>query len=90
MARPPLNGAPNETVSCPFPTTTVGFAGAVGTVLGIVAFDAGDDPLGPFTFVAVTVHVYDFPFDRPSTTICESTSKAAPATPPFDDVHTAS
>ena len=57
MARPPLNGATTETVTCPSPETTVGFAGAAGTVLGTTTADAGDAPLVPFAFVAVTVHV---------------------------------
>jgi len=87
---PPLKGATNETVSWPFPTPAVGWPGAVGTVLGIATADAGDDAPGPFAFVAVTVHVYDLPFDSDPTTIGEAAPEFVPVTPPFDETHVAS
>ncbi len=40
-------------------------------------------------FVAVTVHVYDFPFDNPLTTIGDAGPEAARAVPPSDDTHAA-
>jgi hypothetical protein len=87
IALPPLFGAVNVTVICAFPDTTVGCAGAEGIVLGITAIDAGDAGLVPFAFVAVTVHVYDFPFVKPLTTIGEAAPFIDPAVPPFDDAH---
>jgi len=89
IALPPLNGAANITVTCPLPAPTVGCAGADGTVLGITGTDAGDGALGPFAFVAVTVHEYDFPFVNDATTMGEPAPDADPAAPPFDDTHTA-
>ncbi len=89
IALPPLAGAENATVICAFPAATVGAAGALGTVLGTAAADAGDATPEPFAFVAVTVHVYDFPFVRPATTIGDAAPDPAPATPPFDDTHAA-
>jgi hypothetical protein len=70
------------------PALTVGCAGALGTVLGVTAADAGDAGPVPFTFVALTVHVYDFPFVSPPTTVGDAVSAAEPGVPPFDDVHT--
>ena len=86
---PPFAGAEKPTVICAFPGATVGCAGALGTVLGTAAADAADGTLVPFAFVAVTVHVYDFPFVSPVTTIGEAAPDAEPATPPFDDTHAA-
>ena len=86
IALPPSNGATNDTVSCPLPTSALGVAGALGTVLGIAAGDGGDAGLVPFAFVAVTVHVYDFPFVRAPTVIGEPAPFADPEVPPFDDV----
>ena len=90
MGLPPLNGATNDTVNSPLPTPAVGCPGAFGTVLGITGADAGDGGLVPFAFVAVTVHEYDFPFDRDPTEIGEVTAEFEPATPPFDELHEAS
>jgi hypothetical protein len=59
----------------------------LGTVLGTTAADAGDNAPVPFAFVAVTVHVYDFPFVSPLTTVGDAMSAAEPGTPPFDDAH---
>jgi hypothetical protein len=87
IALPPSTGAANVTVICAFAATTVGAAGALGTVLGIATADATDEGPGPFAFVAVTVQVYDFPFDKPPTTIGEAAPLAEPAAPPFDDGH---
>jgi hypothetical protein len=89
IALPPLKGATNETVNSPLPTTTVGAAGAAGTVLGVAARDDGDAGLVPFAFVAVTVHVYDLPLVRPPTVIGEAAPFADPAVPPFDDAQLA-
>ena len=87
---PPSNGATNDTVNCPLPTPAVGGPGAFGTVLGTTVADAGDAAPGPFAFVAVTVHVYVFPFDSDPTRIGELTAEFEPGTPPFDDTHVAS
>ena len=85
IALPPFPGATNDTVTCAFPATTVGAAGALGTVLGTTANEAGDNAPAPFAFAAATVHVYDFPFVRPPTTVGEAGSVTEPVTPPFDD-----
>jgi hypothetical protein len=58
-------------------------------VLGTAATEAGEARPVPFAFVAVTVHVYDLPFDKPLTTTGEAASAADPAVPPFDEVHDA-
>jgi hypothetical protein len=89
IARPPSNGATNTTVTWPLPAPTVGAAGAVGTVLGMTAAEAADAAPGPFAFVAVTVQVYDFPFDKLPTTIGEAAPFTDPAVPPFDEEHVA-
>ncbi|MDQ1477075.1 MAG: hypothetical protein QOE62_2304 [Actinomycetota bacterium] len=87
IGRPPLNGALNDTVTCPFPASTPGLAGAEGTALGTTAADAGDAGPGPFVFFAETWHVYDFPFERPTTVIGDPAPATDPGTPPFDDTH---
>ena len=87
IALPPSNGAPNETVTCAFPATTVGAVGALGTVFGTTLTDAVDIAPVPFAFVALTVQVYDFPFVRPETRIGELAPVFDPAAPPFDDAH---
>jgi len=84
---PPSLGAVNATEICALPAPTEGCGGAAGTVLGIAIADAGDAAPAPFTFVAVTVHVYDFPFVSPPTTIGDAAPDAKPVVPPFDDVH---
>ncbi len=84
IALPPSAGATNDTVTCAFPASTVGAAGAPGTVLGIATTDAGDATPVPSAFVALTVHVYDFPFDNPPTTMGEVAPVAEPVAPPFD------
>ena len=84
---PPSNGATNDTVTCAFPGESVGAAGALGTVLGTATADAGDNAPVPFAFVAVTVHVYDFPFVRPLTTVGDAVSEVDAEAPPFDDAH---
>ena len=86
---PPSNGATNETVTCAFPATTVGAAGGSGTRFGTAATEAGDAAPGPFAFVAVTVHVYDFPIVRLPTTIGDAAPEAEPGAPEFDDTHDA-
>jgi hypothetical protein len=87
IAAPPSNGATNDTVTCALPATTVGCTGGSGTPFGTTAADASDAGLVPFTFVADTVHVYDFPFVRPPTTVGDARSDTEPDTPPFDDTH---
>ncbi len=87
IALPPSNGATNDTVTCAFPATTAGCTGASGTALGTATADADDVAPVPIAFVAVTVHVYDFPFVRPPTTVGEAVSVAEPGLPPFDDAH---
>jgi hypothetical protein len=47
--------------------------------------DADEAAPGPFPFVAVTVHVYDFPFDSPVTTSGDAVSLADPEVPPSAD-----
>ena len=64
---------------------TPGWAGADGTVLGMTAADAGDIGLVPLAFVALTVHVYDFPFDNPPTAIGEAAPLRRTGVPPFDE-----
>jgi hypothetical protein len=85
IALPPSNGARNETVTFARPAMTVGGAGASGTRFGIAVVDGTDGSLVPFTFVAVTVHVYDFPLVRPPTRSGEFAPDAEPVAPPFDD-----
>ena len=87
IALPPFPGATNDTVICAFAATTVGCAGALGTVAGTTAADAGDSAPAPFTFVAATVQVYDFPFVSPPTTVGDAASVTEPVRPPFDDTH---
>jgi hypothetical protein len=89
IALPPSFVAVNVTVICASPGVTAGCAGADGTVLGMTTADAGDAAPVPFAFVAATVQVYDFPFDRPPTTIGEPAPAAKPDVPPFDDAHDA-
>jgi hypothetical protein len=84
---PPSNGALNDTPTCAFPGVTVGCAGASGTRFGTTTTDATDAGPEPLAFVADTVHVYDFPFDKPPTTTGEPAPDAEPATPPLDDTH---
>jgi hypothetical protein len=85
IALPPSFGALKATVICWSPGSTVGCAGADGTVLGMTIADAGEAGPAPFAFVAVTVHVYDFPFVKPPTTIGDDGPDASPGAPPFDD-----
>jgi hypothetical protein len=85
MALPPSGGAVKLTAIWALAAATAGCAGADGTVLGITAADAGEAAPAPFAFVAVTVHVYDFPFASAPTTIGEPAPDADPAVPPFDD-----
>jgi hypothetical protein len=79
----------NVTEICALPGVTPGGAGADGTVLGMTTADAGDVGLVPLAFVALTVQVYDFPFDNPPTAIGEAAPFAEPGMPPFDDVQLA-
>ena len=85
IALPPSAGATNDTVTCAFPATTVGAAGASGTALGTTTAEADDATPVPLAFVAATVQVYDFPFVRPATTVGDATSVTEPGAPPFDE-----
>jgi len=87
IALPPSAGGTNDTVTCAFPATTVGGAGASGTALGTTTADAADAAPVPFAFVAATVHVYDFPFVREPTTVGDARPATEPKAPPFDDTH---
>ena len=89
IALPPSKGATKATVICAFPAATVGAAGALGTVLGMTADDAGEAAPGPFAFVAVTLHVYDKPFDKPPTTIGEPAPVIEPDVPVPEGTHAA-
>jgi hypothetical protein len=51
--------------------------------------EAGDDAPAPFALAAFTVHVYDFPLDKPLTTIGDPAPDAEPETPEFDETHAA-
>ena len=84
IALPPSAGATNDTATCALAATTVGCAGALGTVLGIATADAGDATPVPSAFVALTVQVYDRPFDNAPTTMGEVAPVAEPVAPPFD------
>src|SRR5262249_23290560 len=55
------------TTTCAFPGVPVTAEGASGTVRGVTAAEAPEGALGPATFVASTVNVYDVPFVRPLT-----------------------
>jgi len=88
IARPPSNGAPNDTFTFPLPATTLGLDGADGTEEGTTAGDAGDTGPGPLTLLAETRHLYDLPFARPPTPMGEPEPLAVPGAPPFDDTHT--
>jgi len=79
----------NVTVILALPGATDGCAGAAGTVLGIATADAADAGPSPFAFVALTVHVYDFPFVRPVTASGDAAPDPEPAVPPFDDTQLA-
>jgi hypothetical protein len=59
-------------------------------VLGTAGPEAGDGALVPCEFVAVTVHVYVEPFDRPPTVIGEPAAEFAPGAPSSDEAHAAS
>jgi len=58
MDEPPVPGAVQETIDCPFAYEVADTpAGANGTVEGIAAADAADAAEGPLGFEAVTVNV---------------------------------
>jgi hypothetical protein len=85
MVLPPSKGGANDTLACALPDAATGCAGAAGTVLGTTLADAGDGGPSPFPFVAVTVHVYDRPFVKESTSNGEAAPDAKPPAPPFAD-----
>ena len=84
---PSFAGAENATLAPPGAAVATRPLGVPGVVAGTKPFDAADGTLGPTAFVAVAVHVYDFPFVNPATTIGLAGPVAEPAAPPFDDVH---
>lgn len=57
IALPPSDGAVHETGEDWMPTDAVTPEGGSGTVDGVTALDAADDPLVPIPLVAVTVNV---------------------------------
>jgi hypothetical protein len=67
MALPPVAGAVNEIVACPFPGVADTAVGASGTVAGVTEFDGDEDALVPIALVAVTVKVYEVPLVNPVT-----------------------
>jgi hypothetical protein len=87
IALPLSPGAANVTTSTWFARLTVGWAGTSGTAAGTTAFDAGDVPPLPTSFVAVTVHVYVLPLVRLLTVIGDAGPVLLPGTPPSLDVH---
>ncbi len=89
IAEPPSKGGENDTAMLVPDGASVGCAGALGDVFGTAEADATDGALSPSTFVATTVHVYVFPFDRLDTVIGDDTPNALPVTPPSDDEHCA-
>lgn len=65
---PPLvDGGDHETVALALPAAAVTPLGALGAVAGVTAAEGVDDGPVPTAFVAVTVNVYDVPFDSPVT-----------------------
>lgn len=60
------------------------------TAVGVTIADALDGGLtSEAEFIAVTVHVYDFPLVRLDTTIGLAALRVAPIAPPSPDVHLA-
>jgi hypothetical protein len=55
IAAPLLAGATHDTVTRATPATTVGTAGALGTVLGTTAAETDEYKLVPTLFVAATL-----------------------------------
>jgi len=66
IASPPVSGATQDTVAEPSPTTTVGAAGAAGTVDGEIATVVAAAPV-PAELIARTENVTLTPFRRPVT-----------------------
>jgi membrane associated rhomboid family serine protease len=67
---PPFDtGGVNVTVACPFPAVTEPIVGASGTVAGVIGALIVEEELVPTILVAVTVNVYEEPFERPVTVI---------------------
>lgn len=59
---PSLNGGENEIVACSFPHVARALRGGVGTVTGIILFEAVLAVPVPAAFTATTVNVYVTPF----------------------------
>jgi len=84
---PFFDGGLNGTIAVAPERLTVPIVGASGTVAGWTKFDAADGALVPFAFVAVTRHVYVYPFVSPDTTIGLDEPLAEPDAPPLTEVH---
>jgi hypothetical protein len=66
IAEPPLEtGGVNVIVASPLPRVAVPIVGASGTVAGVTEFVVAEAVLVPIAFVAVTVKLYEVPFERP-------------------------
>ena len=88
IAVPPFfDGTENGTEAVATEMLTVPIVGAVGTVAGWNVFDAADGGLVPCAFVAVTRHVYVYPFVSPVTTIGLDEPLVDRDTPPLVEVH---
>jgi hypothetical protein len=86
IVRPLSGGAANVTVMDALPATTVGCAGASGTLCGSVVSEAADGAPSPSALVAVTVQVYVLPFVRFVTVIGEFGPVLDPGAPPSLEV----
>ena len=91
MVLPPsLVGALNTTEIDAFAGVTVGWAGALGTIAGIVApSEADDSALLPSALVAWTVQVYVLPLLSAGTAMGELAPVLEPLAPPLLDVQLA-
>jgi hypothetical protein len=89
MGEPPFAGGENFTVMRASPGVTVGFAGADGGFVSVVAADSGDAGPSPFALVANTVHVYVLPFVSPVTMMGDAAPDNVPGMPPLVEMHCA-
>jgi hypothetical protein len=89
MGEPPvLAGADQVITAFPLPGVATTFTGAPGAVaaVGITPVDAVDAAELPTRFVAITVNVYDVPFDNPRTVQVVVGAVATQVNPPVEDV----
>ena len=88
IAVPPFfGGTVNGTMAVAPERLTVPIPGAHGTVAGWNKFDGPDGGPVPCALVAVTRHVYVYPFESPVTTIGLEAPLAEPDAPPLAEVH---